>query len=103
MIRRREFIATFGSAAAAWPLAARAQQRARIPRLGILLTQAADDSEQEVSKAAFLQGLQEAGWSVGRNLRIDTRWSAGDANRMRTYAAELIALAPDVIFAGGSG
>jgi ABC-type uncharacterized transport system substrate-binding protein len=101
MIGRREFISLIGGAAA-WPLAARAQQRERMRRVGVLMNTAADDSVGQTRIAAFLQGLQQLGWSVGRNLQIDTRWAAGDADRIRRYAAELAALAPDVIVATGS-
>jgi putative tryptophan/tyrosine transport system substrate-binding protein len=101
-VRRREFITLLGGAAAtAWPLAARAQQGGRMRRIGVLVNLTADDPEGQARLAAFLQGLQEAGWVVGRNLRIDTRWSAGDASLNRRYAEELVALAPDVIFATG--
>ena len=95
-VRRREFITLLGGAAA-WPLAARAQSREKVSRIGVLMNLAADDAEGQARLAAFLQGLQEAGWAVGRNVRIDTRWAAGDAERIRRYAAELAALAPDVM------
>jgi putative ABC transport system substrate-binding protein len=101
-VKRREFITLFGGAAAAWPLAARAQQGERMRRVGVLMNTAADDPIGQTRIAAFLQGLQQSGWSVGRNLQIDTRWAAGDADRIRRYAAELAALAPDVIVATGS-
>ena len=101
-MRRREFITLLGGAAAAWPLAARAQQRERMRRIGVLDTLAADDPEASVRHGAFMQGLQELGWAVGRNLRIDTRWAAGDTGRIRSLAAEMVALAPDVIFTSGS-
>jgi hypothetical protein len=94
-IRRRELLVALGGAAAAWPLAARAQQRERMRRIGVLMPLAGDDSEGQVRNAAFLQGLHELGWAVGRNLRLDYRWAAGDADRLRIYAAELVALAPD--------
>jgi putative ABC transport system substrate-binding protein len=97
---RREFLATLGGAAAAWPLAARAEQPA-MRRIGFLDTLAADDPEASVRYGAFLQGLQALGWAVGRNLRIDARWAAGDADRIRRHAAELVRLAPDVILASG--
>jgi putative ABC transport system substrate-binding protein len=100
-MRRREFISLFGSAAAAWPLAARAQQPERMRRIGVLMGLAADDPEGQARFTAFVQGLQELGWSDGRNVRIETRWGAGDADRIRRYAAELVALAPDVILASG--
>jgi putative tryptophan/tyrosine transport system substrate-binding protein len=96
-IRRRELIVTLGSAAAAWPIAVRAQQPERMRRIGVLMNLSADDPESPVRIAAFLQGLQQLGWSDGRNVRIEYRWGAGDADRYHTYAAELVALAPDVI------
>jgi len=95
-IGRRKFLATLGGAAA-WPLAARAQQAERVRRIGVLMTQAEDDPEGQYRLLALAQGLQESGWTIGRNVRIDTRWGQGDAERYRRYAAELIALAPDVI------
>jgi putative ABC transport system substrate-binding protein len=101
-VKRRQFITLLGGAASAWPLAARAQQDARMRRVGVLMNRAADDPEGQTRLAAFLQGLQEAAWTVGGNARIDIRWGAGDAGRHRTFARELIALAPDVILAGGS-
>jgi putative ABC transport system substrate-binding protein len=99
-MKRREFITLIGGAAA-WPAAARAQQPDRIRRIGVFMSLAADDPEGQARLAAFLQGLQGFGWTVGRNLLIDTRWGAGDAARNRIYAAELAALAPDVIMASG--
>ena len=102
-IGRREFITLLGGATAAvWPLAARAQQRERMRRIGVLLNLAADDPESQRRMTALVQGLQQLGWTDGRNVRIDTRWGGGDADRMRRYAAELVALAPDVILAGGT-
>ena len=98
-MRRREFITLLGSAAA-WPLAARAQQE-RMRRIGVLMTGAADDTEGQARLTGFLQGLQEFGWTAGRNARIDYRWAANDADR-RKYAAELVALTPDVILASTS-
>ena len=101
-MRRREFITLLGSAVAAWPLAARAQQPDRMRRIGVLMSAAADDPESQVRVAGFLQGLQELGWTVGRNVRIDWRWSAVDhRDRYQMLAAELIALAPDVLVATG--
>jgi len=100
-MRRREFITLVGGAAVAWPLDASAQQPARMRRIGSLMGQAADDPVAQIRNAAFLQGLQELGWTVGRNTQIEYRWAGGDANRMRRYAAELVALAPDVILASG--
>ena len=92
-IGRRKFLATLlGGAAAAWPLAARAQQPDRLRRVGVLMHLTADDPEEQARHATFLQGLQQSGWTVGRNLRIDTRWGANEADRRR-YAAELVALA----------
>jgi putative ABC transport system substrate-binding protein len=101
-MQRREFIKLIGGAAAAWPLAARAQQSDRMRRIGVLMNLAADDSESPVRFAAFAQGLQELGWIVGGNVRIDIRWGASDPDRSRSYAAELVALAPDVILASGT-
>ena len=101
-LRRREFVMLLGGSAAAWPLAARAQQGERMRRIGVLMGQAEDDPEAQARVAAFEQVLQQLGWSEGRNVRIDRRWAAGDADRTRRYAAELIALAPDVILAPGS-
>ena len=101
-MQRREFITLLGGAAVAWPLAARAQQADRMRRVGVLVNRVADDPEEQARLAAFLQGLQELGWTDGRNVRIDYRWAATDADRYRTFAAELVALAPDVIVASGS-
>jgi putative ABC transport system substrate-binding protein len=94
---RRDFITLLGGAAAAWPLAARAQQRERMRLIGVLLPATADDVEFQVRIAAFHQGLQQSGWTIGRNVRIDTRWATTDAAEIRRHAAELAALAPDVI------
>ena len=101
MMKRREFITLLGGAAAAWPLAARAQRAERIRRIGVLMSTTPDDAEGQARIAAFLKGLQQSGWTVPGNVRIDTRWGAGDADRIRKYAAELVALAPDVILASG--
>src|SRR5262252_1816900 len=87
-IRRRKFLATLGGAAA-WPLAARAQQPERMRRIGVLMNRAADNPEGQTRFAAFLKGLQEAGWAVGHNARIDIRWGETDADRARRYAQEL--------------
>jgi putative ABC transport system substrate-binding protein len=100
-VKRREFITLFGGAAAAWPLAARAQQSGGMRRIGFLTSQRADDPVSLAWNAALLQGLQELGWTVGRNLQIDYRWSAADPERKRRYAAELVALAPDVVVVTG--
>jgi putative ABC transport system substrate-binding protein len=99
MNNRREFIALIGGAAAAWPLAARAQQPERMRRIGVLMSLAADDPEALARITAFVQGLQQLGWTDGRNVRIDARWAAGNADNFRKYAAELVALAPDGILA----
>jgi putative ABC transport system substrate-binding protein len=103
-MKRREFIALLGGAAAAGsPLTARAQQGERMRRVGVLMRSPADEPEAQARLAAFQQGLQEAGWAVGRNLRIDSRWSTGDYARLRRDAAELVALGPDVVLAGIGG
>ena len=100
-MNRRQVIAMLGGAAA-WPLAARAQQGEPMRRIGVLQTLAADDPEAKARVAAFLEALQQLSWTDGRNVRIDLRWAAGDAERIHKYAAELIALAPDVILAPGA-
>jgi putative tryptophan/tyrosine transport system substrate-binding protein len=100
-MKRRELITLLGGAAA-WPLAARAQQGERMRRIGVLMSQAADDPEAPIRIAALLQGLQQWGWSEGHNVRIDYRWGGGDADRIRRYAAELVALAPDIVLATAS-
>jgi putative tryptophan/tyrosine transport system substrate-binding protein len=103
-VKRRAFITLLGGAGAAWPLAARAQQPDRMRRIGVLMALPADDPQGQARLVAFVQGLQESGWTDGHNVRIDTRWAAGDAERFRRYAAELVALAPEVILAsGGTG
>jgi putative tryptophan/tyrosine transport system substrate-binding protein len=94
-MKRREFITLIGGAAAAWPLAVRAQQSERVRRIGVLMSVVADDPEGKARFTAFQQGLEQLGWGDGRNVRIDTRWAAGDADRSRRYAAELIALTPE--------
>jgi putative ABC transport system substrate-binding protein len=101
-MRRREFVTLIAGAAAAWPIAARAQQPERVRRIGVLDTLAADDPFAQARQGAFLQGLQQSGWTIGRNVRIDTRWSAGSTDLMRKHVAELIALAPDVFLATGT-
>ena len=100
-MRRRDFITLLGGAAA-WPLAARAQQGERVRRIGVLMNVAAADPEGQAQVAAFLQALQQLGWNEGRNVRIDTRWGENDVERDRRYATELLAFAPDVILASGS-
>src|SRR5262245_57738413 len=99
-MKRREFITLMGGAAAAWPLAGRAQQPERMRRIGVLMNTGADEPESQARLAAFMQGLQELGWAAGGNLRIDYRWSPGDLARLRKDAAELVALRPEVILAG---
>ena len=100
-MRRREFISLLGGAAA-WPLAARAQQGEGMRRIGALMNLAADDPEALGRITAFVQGLQQLGWTDGRNVRIDARWAAGNADNFRKYAAELVALAPDGILAAST-
>jgi putative tryptophan/tyrosine transport system substrate-binding protein len=101
-MRRRAFILLLGGAAAAWPLAAHPQQPERPRRIGILMNRAADNPEGQDRLAAFHQGLQELGWNVGRNVRIDTRWTEDNADRSAKYAAELLGLMPDIILASGT-
>ena len=98
---RREFMTLLGGAAA-WPLAARAQQAGRMRRIGVLLPSAANDPESMSRVTAFLQGLQELGWTDGRNVRIEFRWGAGDAEQYGKIASDLIALAPDVVLTLGT-
>src|SRR5262245_2573275 len=100
-MRRREFIILLGGAAAAWPLTTYAQQPDGLPRVGVLMT-VGDGAHGQARMAAFRQGLQQLGWIDGRNIRIDARWSGGDDAKMRKDAAELVALAPNVILATGS-
>jgi putative tryptophan/tyrosine transport system substrate-binding protein len=101
-MRRRDFMKIIGGAAAGWPLAAHAQQPERMRRIGIILPATADDAAFQVWVGAFLQGLALLGWTIGRNVRIDTRWAGVKAPEIRKHAAELIALAPDVILAHGA-
>ena len=101
-MRRREFITLSGGAAIAWPLTALAQQGKRMRRVGVLMPYAANDPQAQTRNAAFLQALQQLGWTVGNNVEIDYRWSAGSEDDTRKYAAELVGLAPDVIFVSGS-
>src|SRR5260370_35909647 len=100
-MKRREFITLVGGATAA-PLAARAQQPERIRRIGLLMPLPVDDPQSQRRATAFLQGLQKLGWTDGRNVRIDSRWGAFDADRSRKYAAERGALAPEVLLAAGA-
>jgi putative ABC transport system substrate-binding protein len=97
-MKRREFMLLLGGAAAAWPLAALAQPK-QMRRTGVLMSFAADEPVAPPLVSAFAQGLQERGWAVGSNVRIEYRWGANDLDRFRKYAAELVALAPDVIVA----
>jgi putative ABC transport system substrate-binding protein len=101
-MKRREFIALLGGVAAAWPLVARAQQSERMRHIGVLLPAAANDPEFQAQFGAFLQALALLGWTIGRNVRIDTRWATANAAEIRRHAAELVALAPDVILATGT-
>src|SRR5262245_31788868 len=103
MIRRRECIGLLGGAAAAWPLAVRAQQGERVRRVGVLLPATADDAGFQAPFGAFLQALALLGWTIGRNVRVETRWATVNAAEIRRHAAELVALAPDVILAHGAG
>ena len=100
-MKRREFITMLGGAAA-FPLSARAQQGERMRRIGVLLPAVADDPEWQARVGAFLQALALLGWTIGRNVRIDIRWATTNAGEIRRHAAELAALAPDVILAGGA-
>ena len=95
-MRRREFIAGLGSAAA-WPVVARAQQPARMRRIGVLMVGDENDSEEKRRYSAFTQALADLGWADGRNLRIDLRWAGGDADRIRAFAQDLVGLEPDII------
>jgi putative ABC transport system substrate-binding protein len=101
-LNRREFVTLLGGAAVAWSFAAGAQQASGMRRIGVLMNQDAHDLESMARVTAFAQGLQELGWRVGQNLHIDYRWAGGDADRIRQYAAELVALAPEVILATGN-
>src|SRR5262245_23108265 len=98
-LKRRSFITLLGSAAAAWPLVARAHQPGGMRRIGVLVASTADDAETQARMAAFLQGLALLGWSDGRNVQIDIRWATSNADELRRHAAELTALAPDVLVA----
>jgi putative tryptophan/tyrosine transport system substrate-binding protein len=100
-MRRREFITLLGGAAVGWPLTVRAQQGERMRRIGVLMNLGSDDPQSKVRIAAFIQELQQLGWIDGRNVRIETRWSAGDLDLARRYATELVTLTPDVILADG--
>jgi putative tryptophan/tyrosine transport system substrate-binding protein len=102
MMRRREFITLLGGAAAAWPLAARAQPPERVRRVSVLMNYYADDPDAQARLASFLRGMRQLGWSDGLNVQIDVRWTAGERARIRSSVADLVAAAPDVIFAPGS-
>jgi len=101
-VKRRQFITFLGGAAASWPLAARAQQGERMSRISVLMATTTDDSTATARVIGFVQGLEQFGWTEGRNARIDIRWAAGEAGRFRQYATELVALAPQVILANSS-
>jgi putative ABC transport system substrate-binding protein len=100
-MRRREFITLLGGATASWPLAARAQQPEPMRRVGVLMQTAEGDAESKIQVAEFLRELRKLGWVVGRNVKLDARWAGGDSDRIRKYAAELVALAPDLVLASG--
>ena len=101
-MRRREFITLLSGAAVGWPLAARAQQDERVRRIGVLIPAGADDAGFQTFVGAFLQALAQSGWTIGRKVRIDTRWATGDPAEIRRHAAELVVLAPDVILSHGT-
>jgi putative ABC transport system substrate-binding protein len=102
-LQRRAFIKALGGAMAAWPLAARGQQPSeRVPRVGVLLSSTPDDAQNQAWLEAFVQGLAQSGWIVGRNVQVDTRWAAGNADAVSKHAAELVALRPDAILAAGA-
>src|SRR5262245_258702 len=101
-MQRREFITLLGGAAVAWPIAVQAQQPERVRRIGIIQATTADDTEFQAWVGAFLQALALLGWTIGRNVRIDTRWATANPSEIRRHAAELVALAPDVILAHGA-
>ena len=101
-MRRREFIKVIGGSAAAWPLIARAQQSEPMRRIGMLMNRAADSAEGQARVAAFTHSLHQLGWTVGRNVRIDIRWGEDKIDLERKYAAELIALGPEIVFASGT-
>ena len=101
-MKRREFITLLGGTAAMWPLAAHAQRGERVRRIAVLMSNVEDDPEAQARTTAFRQGLQELGWSEGQNLHIDWLWSGGDVGRIRGYATEVAALAPDLVVANGA-
>ena len=101
-MRRRDFITMIGSGAATWPLAGHAQQRERMRRISVLLPATADDTHYQTWLGAFLQGLTQSGWNIGQNVQVDIRWATANADAVRRNAAELVSLAPEVIFAIGA-
>src|SRR5262249_853038 len=101
-LKRREFITLLGGAAAAWPLAARAQQPERMRRIGVLMPTGEDDAEGRARTAAFVDGLREVGLTEGRNVKLDYRWGGTNVEHLRTLASELVALIPEVLLAGSS-
>src|ERR1700731_96044 len=101
-MKRREFITLFGGAAVTWPLAARAQQPDRVRRIGVLMGVTKDEPEGQARIAALREGLQKLGWIDGRNIRIEERWADGGIDSVRTFAAEMVKLAPDLIVANGT-
>src|SRR5262249_57466920 len=101
-VKGRDWMRLVGGAGVVWPLAARAQPIERVWRIGVLMGLAVGDPEGQARVVAFEQALQQFGWTVGRNVRIDYRWPASDADRSRKYAGEIVALAPDVILASGT-
>jgi putative ABC transport system substrate-binding protein len=101
-LRRREFIAALGGSAVAWPIMARAQQRDRVRRIGVLMPGDENDPVYKSRVSAFTQALAGLGWTDGRNVRMDVRWAGGDADRIRAPAAELVGLQPDIILANGT-
>jgi len=101
-MRRREFITLLGGTAATWPLVARAQSQERVRRIAMLIALGADNADAQAYRAAFLQALQQLGWTEGHNVRIEIRWGGGSASAIRKQAADLVALAPDVIFTHGT-
>src|SRR5215510_1116841 len=101
-IGRRELIVTLGASAAAWPLAARAQQGERVRRIGVLMAGDEDIPSRSFAILRFTQALADLGWTDGRNLRMDLRWGGGDINRIRALAQELVGLQPDIIVAGAT-
>jgi putative ABC transport system substrate-binding protein len=101
-MRRREFIGLIGGAGLVWPFAAHAQPSGPVRRIGVLMNRAANDPEGQARLAALQQGLEQAGWSIGRNVQIDLRWGEDDLDLEAKHAAELVALAPDLIFASGT-